>query len=50
MKIVEFCIKHKVTTFLIFVIVVIFGLLGFSDLSLALLPNIDFPMAVVYAT
>ena len=49
-KIVEFCIKHKVTTFLIFVIVVIFGLLGFSDLSLALLPNIDFPMAVVYAT
>ena len=50
MKIAEFCIRHKVTTFLIFVIVVIFGLLGFSDLSLALLPNIDFPMAVVYAT
>ena len=50
MKIAEFCIRHKVTTFLIFVIVVIFGLLGFSDLSLALLPNIDFPMAVIYAT
>ena len=49
MKIAEFCIKHKVTTSLVFIIIVIFGLTGFSSLSLAMLPNMEFPMAVVYA-
>ncbi|MBQ6058917.1 MAG: efflux RND transporter permease subunit [Clostridia bacterium] len=49
MKIAEFCIRHKVTTILIFVMIVIFGLMSFSSLALALLPNMEFPMAVVYA-
>ena len=48
MKLSEFCIRHKVTTIMIFVMVVIFGVLFFSDLSLALLPNMEIPMAVVY--
>lgn len=50
MKFAEFCLKHRVTTIMAFVMIVIFGLLGFSSLPLALMPNIEMPMAVVYAT
>ncbi len=50
MRIAEFCIKHKVTTILTFIILVIFGLMQFSNLSLALLPDMEIPMSVVYTT
>ncbi|MBR3640485.1 MAG: efflux RND transporter permease subunit, partial [Oscillibacter sp.] len=47
--IAKFCIKHKVTTILAFVIVSIFGVIYARELQLALLPNMEFPAAVVYS-
>ena len=43
-----FCIKHKVTTILAFVIISIFGVIYIQELQLALLPNMEYPAAVVY--
>ncbi len=50
MKLVSFCIKHRVTTIMACVIVAIFGVMGFSKLPLALMPDIEMPMAVVFST
>lgn len=50
MKIADFCIKHKVTTILAFVMIVIFGAASFGALPLALMPNIELPMAIVMTT
>lgn len=50
MRIAEFCIKHRVTTIMLYVLVVVFGVYCFSSLPMALMPNIEMPMAVVYAT
>ncbi|MCR5825543.1 MAG: efflux RND transporter permease subunit [Oscillospiraceae bacterium] len=47
-KIVEFCIRHRVTTILAFLIVSIFGVVYLNELQLALLPNMEYPAAVVY--
>ncbi len=49
MKLVAFCIKHRVTTIMACVMITIFGVMGFSKLPLALLPDIEMPMAVVYS-
>lgn len=46
--IAQFCIRHKVTTILAFVIVSIFGVIYARELQMSLLPNMEFPMAVVY--
>ena len=43
MKIASFCIKHKVTTILAFVIIAVFGVVFYSNLKLALMPNMEFP-------
>ncbi len=50
MKFADFCIKHKVTTIMAYIMIVIFGILGFSSLPLALMPNIELPMAVIMTT
>ncbi len=50
MKIADFCIRHKVTTILSFVLIVIFGAMSFGALPLALMPNIELPMAIVMTT
>ena len=50
MNIADFCLKHKVTTIMAYVLIVIFGIMGFTSLPLALMPNIELPMAVVYTT
>ena len=50
MKFADFCIKHKVTTIMAYVMIVIFGILGFSSLPLALMPDIELPMAVIMTT
>ena len=50
MKLVAFCIKHRVTTIMACVMIVVFGIVGFRDIPLALLPDIKLPMAVVYST
>ena len=46
--IAKFCIRHRVTTILAFIIVSIFGVVYLRELQLALLPNMEFPAAVVY--
>ena len=46
--IAKFCIKHRVTTILAFIIVSIFGVVYLRELQLALLPNMEYPAAVVY--
>lgn len=50
MKLVSFCIKHRVTTIMACVMVAIFGVMGFQELPLALMPNVELPVAVVYST
>jgi len=50
MKLVTFCIKHRVTTIMACVMVAIFGVMGFTKLPLALIPDMELPMAVVYST
>ncbi|MBQ9459917.1 MAG: efflux RND transporter permease subunit [Oscillospiraceae bacterium] len=46
--IASFCIKHKVTTLLAFIIISIFGVVYLRELQLALLPNMEYPAAYVY--
>ena len=50
MDIASFCIKHKVTTVLAFIVVTVFGLVFYSNLKLALMPNMEFPAAYVMCT
>ena len=47
MKISSFCIKHKVTTILAFILIATFGVVFYSNLKLALMPNMEFPAAYV---
>lgn len=49
MKLVTFCIKHRVTTIMACVMVSVFGILGLSQLPLALMPDIELPMVVIYS-
>jgi HAE1 family hydrophobic/amphiphilic exporter-1 len=46
--IASFCIKHKVTTLLAFILLSIFGVVYLRELQLALLPNMEYPAAYVY--
>lgn len=50
MNIADLCLKHKVTTIMAYVLIVVFGIMGFTSLPLALMPDIELPMAVVYTT
>ncbi|WP_293010550.1 efflux RND transporter permease subunit, partial [Oscillibacter sp. UBA6647] len=50
MNIVSFSIRHKVTTIMACVMVAVFGVMGFSQLPLALLPDIELPMVLMYST
>ena len=50
MNIAKACIKHKVTTLLAVIMVVIFGVMYGSQLQMALLPDMEAPMAVVMCT
>ena len=47
MSTAKFCIKHKVTTLLAVVMIAIFGLVFTTQLQMALLPNMEYPAAVV---
>ena len=44
----RFCIKHKVTTILAVIMITIFGVVFTTRLQMALLPDVEAPMAVVY--
>ena len=46
--IARFCIRHRVTTILAFLIVSIFGVIYLNELQLALLPNMEYPATVIY--
>lgn len=50
MKIAAFCIRHRVTTIMIYIMAVVFGIMGFTSLPLALMPDIELPMAIVMTT
>jgi len=49
MGIAGFCIKHRVTTILAFIIISIFGIVYATELQMALLPEMEFPAAYVYS-
>ncbi len=50
MKIAAFCIKHKVTTIMAFIMIALFGVTFYSNLKLSLMPNMEYPAAVVVST
>lgn len=50
MKIASFCIKHKVTTIMAFIMIALFGVTFYSNLKLSLMPNMEYPAAVVVST
>ena len=50
MKIASFCIKHKVTTIMAFIMIALFGVTFYSNLKLSLMPNMEYPAAVVIST
>lgn len=47
MSVAKFCIKHRVTTLLAVIMVSVFGVVFTSRLQMALLPDVEAPMAVV---
>ncbi len=47
MNTAKFCIKHKVTTLLAVIMISIFGVVFTTQLQMALLPDVEAPMAVV---
>ena len=49
-QLVSFCIKHRVTTMMACIVIVVFGVMGFGSLPLAMTPNIELPMAMVMTT
>ena len=50
MNMVTFCIRHRVTTIMACIMVAIFGTLCFAQLPLALMPDIELPMVMMYST
>jgi len=48
-RIAKFCIKHKVTTILAFIIIAVFGAIYTGQLQMSLLPNMSYPAAVIYS-
>lgn len=50
MKFAQTFIRHHVMTILLYILVVVFGFYSFQNLPLALMPSMEVPVAVVYAT
>ena len=50
MKVAATFIKHNVMTILLYIMVIVFGFYSFSTLPLALMPSMEIPAAIVYAT
>lgn len=50
MRIAENCIKHNVMTILTYILVIVFGFYCFQSLPLALMPDMELPMAIVYSS
>ena len=50
MKFAQTFIRHHVMTILLYILVVVFGFYSFQNLPLALMPSMEVPAAVVYAT
>ena len=50
MKVAATFIKHHVMTILLYLMVIVFGFYSFSTLPLALMPSMEIPAAIVYAT
>lgn len=50
MKIAENCIRHNVMTVLLYILIAVFGFYSFQSLPLALMPDMELPVAIVYST
>lgn len=50
MKIAESCIKHNVMTTLAYILIAVFGFYCFQSLPLALMPEMELPVAIVYSS
>ncbi|MCQ5130004.1 efflux RND transporter permease subunit [Butyricicoccus faecihominis] len=50
MKIAQLCIKRRVMTILTFILIAIFGFVGFKALPLSLMPSMEVPIAIVFTT
>ncbi|HIV97350.1 MAG TPA: efflux RND transporter permease subunit [Candidatus Agathobaculum stercoravium] len=50
MKIAENSIKHNVMTILVYILIAVFGFYCFQSLPLALMPEMELPVAIVYST
>ena len=50
MKIPEFSVNRKVTTAMMAMILVVFGLISFTTLGLYFMPDIEFPTVSVVTT
>ncbi|MFI3227459.1 MAG: efflux RND transporter permease subunit [Clostridia bacterium] len=46
----SFSLRRRVTTFMIYVAVVLFGIMSFANLAIDLMPNIEIPVAIVSTT
>ncbi|MEG1999913.1 MAG: efflux RND transporter permease subunit [Evtepia sp.] len=47
MNTASFCIKHKVTTILTFILISIFGIVFYTNLKLTLMPAMEYPAAYI---
>ena len=47
MNIPKFCIRHKVTTLMAFIMITVFGVIFTGRLQMSLLPDVEAPAAVV---
>ena len=47
MSVSKFCIRHKVATLLAVIMITVFGLVFATQLQLALMPEMEAPMAMV---
>ena len=43
----KFCIRHRVATLLAVILITVFGILFSTQLQMALMPDIEAPMAIV---
>ena len=50
MKITSFSIQRKITTMMIYLILIGFGIFALTQLKVALTPDLDFPAVIIYTT
>ncbi|MGE4549017.1 MAG: efflux RND transporter permease subunit [Intestinibacillus sp.] len=49
-KLAALCLKHRVMVLLLYILIIVFGIIGFQGLALALMPSMEIPVAMVTTT